>query len=147
MGALAAVCSGAARGVVAAMAMSGLRRMTTALGVVEDTPPEAVLRSTVPGAFARVPEERRPVAVEAVHWTYGALGGAAFGLLPRRVRRHPLAGPTYGVLVWTAFEFGIAPALGLPQADREKPSEQAALLADHLLYGAVVAASPWPHRD
>ena len=82
-----------------------------------------------------------------MHWTYGALGGAAFGLLPRRVRRHPLAGPAYGVLAWTAFEFGIAPALGLPHADREKPTHQAALLADHLLYGAVVAASPWPHRD
>ncbi|WP_204082883.1 hypothetical protein [Asanoa ishikariensis] len=147
MGALSAVSRGAARGVVAAMAMSGLRRMTTALSLVEDTPPEAVLRSTVPGAFARVPDQHRPVAVEAMHWTYGALGGAAFGLLPRRVRRHPLAGPIYGILAWTAFEIGIAPALGLPQADGHKPAEQAALLADHLLYGAVVAASPWPHRD
>ena len=145
--AISSVIRGTARGVVAAMAMSGLRRMTTTLGLVADTPPEAVVEATLPGVFARIPEERRPVIVEAVHWAYGGAGGAAFGLLPRTLRRHPLAGPVYGVLVWTAFELAIAPALGLPHAERHKPEEEAALLADHLLYGAVVAASAWPHRD
>jgi hypothetical protein len=77
----------------------------------------------------------------------GRLGGTAFGLPPRRVRRHPLAGPACGVVVWTAFEFAIAPVLGLPNADRAKPAEQAALLAGPQPYGAVVAASPRPHRD
>ncbi|GIF49229.1 hypothetical protein Afe04nite_37680 [Asanoa ferruginea] len=139
--------SGAARGLVAAMAMSGLRRVTTTLELVADTPPEAIVEATLPGIFDRIPEERRPVIVEAVHWTYGTLGGAAFGLLPRKVRRRPLAGLIYGALFWTAFEVGIAPLLGLPQAHRWKPEEEAALLADHLLYGVVVAASAWPHRD
>jgi hypothetical protein len=141
------VSRGTARGVVGAMAMSGLRRMTTTLGLVADTPPEAVVQRTVPGLFDRIPEDRRPVIVEAAHWAYGGVGGAAFGLLPAKLRRHPLAGPAYGVLVWSIFEFAVAPALGLPHAERDKPEEQAALLADHLLYGAVVAASPWPHRD
>jgi hypothetical protein len=147
MGTTSSVISGTARGVVAAMAMSGLRRMTTTLGLVADTPPEAIVASTLPAIFERIPEERRPVIVEAVHWAYGGLGGAAFGLLPRKVRRHPLTGLIYGALFWTAFEVGIAPALGLPQAHRQKPEEEAALLLDHLLYGVVVAASAWPHRD
>jgi hypothetical protein len=61
------------------------------------------------------------------------------------VRRRRWAGPVYGVLAWAAFEVAIAPALGLPR--RHGKAERLALLADHVLYGMVVAASPWPHED
>ncbi|WP_223166674.1 hypothetical protein [Nonomuraea sp. SYSU D8015] len=136
----------AARGAIASMAMSGLRQLTTALGLVAQTPPEAVIKKTAPQAFRRVPVERRPAVVEAVHWLYGAGGGAFFGVLPRAVRERPWAGPVYGMLFWAAFEVAIAPALGLPRKP-ETGVERLALLADHVLYGAVVGASPWPHRD
>ncbi|WP_235854838.1 DUF1440 domain-containing protein [Nonomuraea aridisoli] len=130
----------AAGGVVASMAMSGMRRLTTALGLVPKTPPESVLEKTAPKAFSRVPVERRPAVVELVHWMYGSTGGAAFGLLPRKVRERRWAGPVYGVLAWAAFETAIAPALGLPRKGNTA-AERLALLADHLLYGAVVASS------
>ncbi|MFB4268987.1 hypothetical protein [Nonomuraea sp. GTA35] len=135
----------AARGAIASMAMSGLRQLTTALGMVPSTPPESVIERTAPTAFHNVPAERRPAVVEAVHWLYGAGGGAFFGCLPRAVRRRRWAGPVYGVLAWAAFEVAIAPALGLPR--RHGKAERLALLADHVLYGMVVAASPWPHED
>ncbi len=135
----------AARGAIAAMAMSGLRRLTGSLGMLPATPPESVLERTAPAAFHRVPVRLRPAAVELVHWTYGAVGGAAFGLLPRGLRRRPWAGPVYGVLAWTAFEAGLAPALGLHRG--HGAAARLALLADHVLYGVVVAASPWPHED
>nr|SBO90811.1 PREDICTED: hypothetical protein [Nonomuraea gerenzanensis] len=135
----------AARGAIASMAMSGLRRLTTSLGMVASTPPESVLERTAPRAFHNVPAERRPAVVELVHWTYGATGGAIFGMLPRAVRRRRWAGPVYGVLAWAAFEVAIAPALGLRR--RHGRGERLALLADHVLYGVVVAASPWPHKD
>lgn len=136
-----------ARGAVGSMAMSGLRQLTVSLGMVERTPPESVLRRTAPRLFRDVPAERRPALVEAVHWLYGAAGGAAFGLLPRVIRERRWAGPVYGVLAWAAFETGIAPALGLPRS-RDTAAERLALLADHLLYGAVVGASarPRPRR-
>lgn len=146
---LDATVRGAARGAIGAMAMSGLRQLTVAAGLVEQTPPEAILRHGVPAVFDRVPSERRPALVEAAHWSYGALGGAAFGLLPRAVRRHPLAGPVYGVLVWRGFQLAIAPLFSLPHADAgaDRLAERIALVGDHLLYGVVVAASPWPHDD
>ncbi|NUT11266.1 MAG: hypothetical protein HOQ38_12395 [Nonomuraea sp.] len=128
------------------MAMSGLRQLTVSLGLVERTPPESVLRKTAPELFRSVPVERRPALVEAVHVLYGSFGGAAFGILPRAVRERRWAGPVYGLLVWAAFETGIAPALGLPRS-RDKAPERLALLADHLLYGVVVAASARPRRS
>ncbi|MEW9549890.1 hypothetical protein [Nonomuraea sp. NPDC050783] len=139
------VTRAAARGVIASMAMSGLRRVTTTIGLVSETPPEAVLERTAPEMLRRLPKERRPALVEMVHWTYGAAGGALYGLLPRAVRRQPWAGPLYGLLFWEAFERGLAPALGLSQP--RSTGERLALLADHLLYGSVVGASPWPHED
>jgi hypothetical protein len=135
-----------ARGVVAAMAMSGLRQLTTSLGLVERTPPESVLRQTASQLFYRVPVDRRAALIEAIHWSYGALGGGLFGALPRNLRRHPWTGPVYGVVFWGMFQGAIRPGLGLDSSHRE-PRQQLALLADHLLYGAVVAASPFPYRD
>jgi hypothetical protein len=85
--------------------------------------------------------------VELVHWSYGAAGGALFGALPPGLRARRLAGPLYGLAFWAAFETVIGPMLGLPRKDDNRTSERLALLADHLLYGVVVAASPWPHHD
>lgn len=137
---------GAARGVIAAMAMSGLRRATTALDLVGATPPEAIPHRVAPGVLYRIPVERRPALVEAVHWSYGAVGGLLFGTLPRGLRRRPWAGPAYGVLFWALFQVGVGPVLGL-RGGRSRAREQLAVLGDHLLYGVVVASSPWPHRD
>jgi hypothetical protein len=140
------VVKGGARGAVAAMAMSGLRQLTTSLGLVEQTPPESVLRRTAPRVFYRVPVERRPALVETIHWAYGAFGGSLFGLLPRQLRRHPATGPVYGIVFWGIFQVVLIPVLGLSSSHRET-RQQVALLADHTLYGAVVAASPFPYRD
>lgn len=53
------VLKAATRGAVAAMAMTGLRQMTTSLGLVERTPPDSVLSQTAPQLFYRVPVDRR----------------------------------------------------------------------------------------
>ena len=67
------------------MAMTGMRVMTVNLGLVEETPPRAILRQRVvyyaPGAEAI----SDAVATEIFHWTYGAGGGAAFAALPETV--------------------------------------------------------------
>jgi hypothetical protein len=126
------------RGAIAAMAMTGMRAFTVDLGVVEQTPPQAIVKQRARGLIRRVPRRRRRAAVELAHWGYGAAGGAAFALLPEYVRRHAWAGPAYGLLVWLGFEAGIAPALGLTQAKRLRVAERAALAADHLLYGLVL---------
>jgi hypothetical protein len=136
------VLHGAARGAVGAMAMTGMRVMTTKLGLLEQTPPQAVSRQPARGLRAllrRAPRRQRTALVEAAHWAFGAGGGAAFGALPRAVRRHRWAGPVYGLVVWLGFELGIAPALGLSQSRRLRLIDRLALAADHLLYGVVLS--------
>jgi hypothetical protein len=128
------------RGAVAAAAMSGMRVMTVELGLLEETPPQAIARQRAHGLVRRIPRRRRRAAIEAAHWAYGAAGGAAFAALPADVRRRAWAGPAYGLVVWLGFELGVAPLLGLKQAHRPRPVERAALAADHLVYGLVLSA-------
>jgi hypothetical protein len=131
-----------ARGAVGAMAMTGMRVLTSELGLVEQTPPEAVSRQRARGARALLrlaPHKQRRGLVETAHWAFGAGGGAVFGALPRTVRRRPWAGPVYGLVVWLGFELGIAPVLGLSQAKRVRPVDRMALAADHVLYGLVLS--------
>jgi hypothetical protein len=127
------------RGTIAAMAMTGMRAFTVDLGIVEQTPPEAVLKQRARGLIRRVPRRRRRAGIEIVHWAYGAGGGMVFRTLPDEVRHRAWAGPVYGLAVWLGFEVGIAPLLGLTQAKRLRAVERTALAIDHLLYGLVLS--------
>ena len=127
------------RGAIAAMAMTGMRAFTVDLGIVEQTPPEAIFKQRARGLIRRVPRGRRRAAVELAHWAYGAGGGAAFAMLPEGLRRRAWAGPAYGLAVWLGFEAAISPGLGLTQARRLRAAERVALAADHLLYGLVLS--------
>jgi hypothetical protein len=130
----------ALRGVVAAMAMTGMRQVTEDLGLVRETPPESLFRRHSRGFFGRVPRKRRKTAVIAIHWATGAAGGLAFGLLPDDVRRTPWAGPAWGLVMLEGYQRTVAPALGLPQSEHPRISERLALVGDHLLFGLVLSA-------
>ncbi len=136
---LGEVLNGAARGVVGAMAMTGMRVLTTELGLVEQTPPQAISRQRARALLRKAPRRQRRGLIEVAHWAFGAGGGAAFGALPGAVRGRPWAGPVYGLALWLGFELGIAPALGLSQAKRVRLVDRLALAADHLLYGLVLS--------
>ena len=137
---IADVVHGAVRGAVAAMAMTGMRAFTVNVGIVENAPPQAIIRQRVPGMGRfRVRRRRRRVIEELFHWGYGAAGGAAFAALPAPVRHQDLSGPVYGLAIWLGFEVAIAPMLGLKQARQPRPLERAALALDHALYGFVLA--------
>jgi len=128
------------RGAIAAMAMTGMRAFTVDLGLVEQTPPQAIVRQRAHGLMRRMPRRRRRAALELMHWGYGAVGGVGFGLLPKSVRqRRRWVGPLYGLVLWLGFEMGFAPLLGLRQARQRRATERAALAADHLLYGLVLS--------
>jgi len=119
--------------------MTGMRALTVNLGIVDETPPHAILKKRAPGFVRRVPRGRQASAVELAHWGYGAAGGAAFAMLPAGIRRRAWAGPAYGVAVWLGFEAVIAPVLGLKQAKQLRVAERLALAGDHLLYGLVLS--------
>ena len=128
----------AGRGAVAAMAMTGMRAFTVNVGIVEQTPPQAILKQKARGIMLLVPRNKRRAVIELFHWVYGAGGGAAFAALPDEVRRRRWAGPLYGLAIWLSFELGVAPVLGLSQARELRPLDRAGLAADHLLYGLVL---------
>jgi uncharacterized membrane protein YagU involved in acid resistance len=128
------------------MAMTGMRAFTRDLGIVEQTPPEAILKQKVRGMIRRVPRNRRVAAIELAHWGFGAAMGAGFGVLPDSLRRQAWTGPLYGLLVWLGFEAGIAPALGLSQAKQLRIAERLALAGDHLLYGLVLSEAHHPSQ-
>ena len=137
---MSAVAGGAARGAIGAMAMTGVRTFTADVGLLRETPPQSIAKQRRPaGVLSHIPKNRRRAFVEVMHWTVGVTGGAIFGLLPDGLRRAPWFGPIYGVTILVSYDFGIAPLLGLKQSKRPKATEQAALIADHLLYGLILS--------
>lgn len=148
------LASGLTRGVVAAMAMSALRQVTTGLGLVEQTPPDAILKQRAFGLLVRSPKlayfvaKRQRALVELAHWGYGAGGGVAFALLPRELLRSDWSGPGYGLATWAVFELSIAPVLGLEQATKIRAVERLMFAADHVLYGVLLAGDrDWALQD
>ena len=108
------IAHAAARGAIAAMAMTGMRAFTVDLGIVEQTPPQAIIRQRARGLIRQVPRRRRRAAVELAHWGYGALGGAIFGMLPEPIRRRRRwVGPIYGLLLWLGGQAFVSVLLGV----------------------------------
>jgi hypothetical protein len=135
-----------ARGLVGAMAMTGVRTFTENAGMLEESPPKAIVAQHAPRTVHRLAEEHRTAITELCHWTYGAIGGVIFSALPRFLRQHPVTGPAYGVAIWLGFEMGLAPLLGLEHARSRRPVSRAVLALDHVMYGIVVAGQLAPER-
>src|SRR3954471_15807919 len=134
------VLHGAMRGAVGAMAMTGMRTFTADVGLMRETPPQSIAKQRRPGGvLSYVPKRRRRVAVEILHWGVGVVGGAMFGALPDELRRARWFGPLYGLGILASYDLAIAPLLGLKQVRSPRHTEQAALMADHLLYGFILS--------
>lgn len=133
------VAHGAMRGVIAAMTMTGMRAFTTSMGLVDESPPRAILRQKSRGLFGIAGKGNRRALQELMHWGYGAAAGAGFAALPPGVRQRPWFGPVYGLGVWLSFEAVQAPLLGLRQATEWRSVERVGLAADHLLFGFVLS--------
>jgi hypothetical protein len=130
----------ALRGVVGAMAMTGVRRVTTGLGLVELPPPEEVATHGAARLFERLPRGRRDAAVELMHWGTGAAAGALYGTLPGELRRSRAFGAAYGVAIMLVFDAAVAPLLGRA-GRRRRLGERAWIAVDHALYGVVLASA------
>jgi hypothetical protein len=127
------------RGAIGAMAMSGMRELTVGLGIVDQTPPQAILKQKARGLLRRIPRRRRRAAIEVLHVGVGTAGGTGFAALPDVVRRRRWAGPLYGLAIWLGFELGVAPLLGLSRSKRVPVAERVSLAADHVLYGLILS--------
>lgn len=128
-----------ARGLVAAMAMTGTRTVTAAVGPHEKSPPQAIVEEHAPKPVLELPARQRQAFTELAHWSYGAAGGIVFGMLPRRIRARAAAGPLYGLALWLTFELAIAPVLGVQHTRNRQALWRGVIAFDHILYGVMVA--------
>lgn len=135
------------RGLIAAMAMSGMREFTANAGLLEKSPPEAIVERHAPKKVKRLAAGHRSAIVELAHWGYGAAGGAAFGVLPRRLRADPRIGPVYGLSVWLLFELVVGPLLGVQYRGQKRLTHRVMLALDHVMYGVVVAGRLAPAQE
>ena len=119
------------RGVIGAMAMTGVRVFAQHAGLIREDPPSRLVRKRSGG--------QGRWKVELVHWGMGGVAGIVYALLPDRIRQRAWSGPLYGLLVWLGFDAVVAPALGLTARDWPKGRERAVFVADHLLYGFVLS--------
>jgi hypothetical protein len=127
------------RGIIGAMAMTGLRMFASYAGFTREDPPARLARKQAKGLLRAVPRRRRDAVIELIHWAVGGLIGALYGLLPESLRRKAWSGPVVGFLVWVGFETVLSPALGLKQQRWPHGKERAVFVVDHLLFGLVLS--------
>ena len=127
------------RGIIGAMAMTGLRMFAMHAGFVREDPPARLARKQARGLLKSVPRRRRGAVVELIHWGVGAQLGLLFGLLPESLRRKPWSGPAFGLVAWLGFDAVVAPAAGLKERRWPHGKERAMFIVDHLLFGLVLS--------
>lgn len=85
-------------------------------------------------------EDTRATAGQALHWGYGAMWGAWYGVTQSTLRWPALLhGSVFGLTVATVAST-LVPAMGLAAPPTRQPKSVSAMqMANHLLYGWVVA--------
>jgi hypothetical protein len=88
-----------------------------------------------------VPPERIPLFTNAVHWGFGTVMGAAYGLVQSTVRGAPIVrGPLFGLAVWAQSYATLVP-MGLYKPPWRYPAKSIAKdVSYHLVYGTGTAA-------
>ena len=93
------------------------------------------------GADDLVDREEKLLATTGVtHFGYGAaMGGAYATLTPHIDLPAELKGTAFGLAVWAGSYLGWLPAAGIrPPATRRPASENAMMVASHIVYGLVL---------
>jgi putative membrane protein len=99
--------------------------------------PREVLAEEVAGH--ELAPSQKEAAVEAIHWGFGAVTGAAYGAL---VEYYPAAtakgGATFGMALTSLTHGTVLPAMGLSAKPEEQTArERTSEMATHVVYGVV----------
>ena len=135
---------GAAGGMAATVALTGLRKGLARAGLVQKTAPEQVVERLNELGLTDdwSPGARRALAVGA-HVAYGVGTGTALGLLRRRrggAAEEAAVGSSLGLLAWGAGWASWLPLTGVHEPPWEAESPRVLLpVVDHAFFGAVWA--------
>jgi putative membrane protein len=123
-------------GLIATAAKTAAERIYPPRTHGEPEPP-AVMAEKLGQPRLETPEKK--AVEEGIHWGFGALTGAAYGVM---AELYPSVtskgGATFGLTLMTVTHEGALPALGLsaPPAEQE-PRERRSEMATHIVYGVV----------
>ncbi len=109
-----------------------------------ELPPEMITKDLAHRAHIRHHLNKQLIlgATTASHFGYGAVMGAAFGPLQKRVPLPTIAqGILYGLLVWVASYLGLLPLLGISASSQKEPVRRnLMMIAAHIVWGASLGA-------
>jgi hypothetical protein len=138
--AIKSMIRGAAAGTVATAAMSAIMFGARRSGVMGTMPPEKITASFLNRAGIKRSRKQQDALAVAIHFIFGAGGGAIFGLAPERLPVPPVPlGMAYGSAIWAVSYMGWVPMLRImPPPHRDQPGRQGVMLLGHLVYGGVL---------
>ena len=140
--------AGAASGFIATVPMTAVMLLLQRLLPARERyplPPEQMaeqLASAVSDDGTVQPQTRRAIALP-MHFGFGVVGGALFGVSLGRTRLAPvLSAIPFALLVWTVSYLGWIPAAGIsPPATDQPVRRNALMIAAHVVWGAATGAS------
>ena len=123
-------------GVIATAAKTAAERVYPPRTHGEPEPTDVAARKLGAGDLPTAGEK---AASESIHWGFGALTGAAYGVI---AELYPAVtaknGVTFGMALMAFTHEGALPALGLSaDADHQQPREQRSEMMTHVVYGVV----------
>jgi hypothetical protein len=136
--------AGGVAGLLATLVMSAFMDWARRSGWLRRHPPEEITEHALQHVGATVSELVKDTTATAAHLAFGVGAGAGYGLLPapRRRRLRVVAGVGYGLGIWAVSYAGWAPALRpMPSPTEDRTESQAAIVASHVVYGAVLGAT------
>ncbi|MDP9380574.1 MAG: DUF1440 domain-containing protein [Chloroflexota bacterium] len=142
---LKSVLDGAIGGVLATTLMSTGMWVAYRAGLLGGPPPEIITAAALDAAGVDERNEGTQDALSVIaHFGFGAVGGALFAVLHRRLRLPippVLHGAIYATGVWAVSYIGVVPALGImPTPTRDRRDRHAVMLLVHWVYGATLGA-------
>ena len=128
--------AGLVGGLIATAAKSAAERLYPPRTHGEPEPP-AVLAEKF--GQPKVETAEKKAVEESIHWGFGALAGAAYGVMAELYPQVTAkGGATFGLALMTVTHEGALPALGLAATpDKQEGRERRSETATHLVYGVV----------
>ncbi len=128
--------AGMVGGVLATAAKTAAEQLYPPRTHGEAEPPDVMVDKAGAGKLTTT---QKKVVSEGVHWGFGALAGAAYGMMaelyPQVTAKN---GVTFGMTLMAFAHEGALPALGLSAEPKDQnPREQRSEMVTHVVYGVV----------
>ena len=128
--------AGLAGGLIATAAKTAAERVYPPRTHGEPEPPALAAEKL---GEPRLQTREKKVIEEGIHWGFGALAGAAYGVMAELYPQVTAkGGTTFGLALMTVTHEGALPALGLSATpENQEPRERRSEMATHIVYGVV----------